>query len=109
MERLLEDAFRVGRRAIVGFTNFAHRTLREMFGLEGRAPKAPGPYSYEWYNTPNRRFPSIRDMLDLCEQMGITVEQARYFDDSHGRVIGDDEDANLAAETALLVLSKAQA
>ncbi|MGB8332109.1 MAG: homoserine O-acetyltransferase [Polyangiales bacterium] len=106
VERLLEDSLRVGRRAIVGFTNFAHRTLREMFGLEGRAPKAPGPYSYEWYNTPNRRFPSIRDMLDLCEKMGVTVEQARYYDDTHGRVIGEDEDPNLAAEFALLVLSK---
>ncbi|MGB3052595.1 MAG: homoserine O-acetyltransferase [Polyangiales bacterium] len=106
VERLLEDALRVGRRAIVGFTNFAHRTLREMFGLEGRAPKAPGPYSYEWYNTPNRRFPSIRDMLDLCEKMGVTVEKARYYDDTEGRIIGDDEDANLLAETALLVVSK---
>ena len=93
VERLLEDALRVGRRAIVGFTNFAHRTLREMFGLEGRAPKAPGPYSYEWYNTPNRRFPSIRDMLELCEKMGVTVEEARYYDDTEGRIIGDDEDA----------------
>ena len=106
VERLLEDALRVGRRAIVGFTNFAHQTLREMFGLEGRAPKAPGSYSFEWYNTPNRRFPSIQDMLDLCEKMGVTVERARYYDDTHGRVIGDDEDANLLAETALLVVSK---
>ena len=106
VERLLDDALRVGRRAIVGFTNFAHRTLREMFGLEGRAPKAPGSFSYEWYNTPNRRFPSIQDMLDLCEKMGVTVEKARYYDDTEGRVIDDNEDANLLAESALLVLSK---
>jgi homoserine O-acetyltransferase len=106
VEHLLEEALRVGRRAIVGFTNFAHRTLREMFGLEGRAPKAPGPYSYEWYNTPNRRFPSIRDVLDLCEKMGVTVEEARYYDDTRGRVISEEEDPNLAAETAILVLSK---
>ncbi len=106
VEHLLEEALRVGRRAIVGFTNFAHQTLREMFGLEGRAPKAPGPYSYEWYNTPNRRFPSIQDMLDLCEKMGVTVEDARYYDDTQDRIIGDDEDPNLAAETALLVLRK---
>jgi len=45
-------------------------------------------------------------MLDLCEKMGVTVEQARYYDDTQGRVITDDEDPNLAAETALLVLSK---
>jgi homoserine O-acetyltransferase len=109
VEHLLEEALRVGRRAIVGFTNFAHRTLREMFGLEGRAPKAPGPYSYEWYDTPNRRFPSIRDMLDLCEKMGVTVEKARYYDDTRGRVISEDEDPNLAAETAILVLSKKKA
>jgi len=106
VERLLDDALRVGHRAIVGFTNFAHRTLREMFGLEGRAPKAPGSYSYEWYNTPNRRFPSIQDMLELCEKMGVTVEKSRYYDDTEGRIIGDDEDANLLAERALLVLSK---
>ncbi|HSN83589.1 MAG TPA: homoserine O-acetyltransferase [Polyangiales bacterium] len=106
VEHLLDEALRVGRRAIVGFTNFAHRTLREMFSLEGRAPKAPGPYSHEWYNTPNRRFPSIQDMLDLCEKMGATVEEARYYDDTRGRVIGKDEDPNLAAESALLVLSK---
>lgn len=106
VERLLEDALRVGHRAIVYFTNFAHRTLREMFGVEGRAPKAPGPYSYEWYNTPNRRFPSIRDMLDLCEKIGATVEQERYYDDSKGRAVQKEEDPNLAAETALLVLRK---
>ena len=106
VEHLLEEALRVGRRAIVGFTNFAHRTLRDMFHLEGRAPKAPGSYSYEWYNTPNRRFPSIQDMLDLCEKMGVTVEKARYYDDTQGRVVADKEDPNLAAETALLVLSK---
>jgi homoserine O-acetyltransferase len=106
VERLLEEALRVGRRAIVGFTNFAHRTLREMFSLEGRAPKAPGHYSYEWYNTPNRRFPSIQDMLDLCRELDAEVEQARYYDDTGGRMIGPTEDPNLAAETALLVLSK---
>ncbi len=106
VERLLEDALRVGRRAIVYFTHYAHRTLREMFGVEGRAPKAPGPYSYEWYNTPNRRFPSIRDMLDLCDKIGATVEQERYYDDTKGRIVDKEEDPNLAAETALLVLSK---
>jgi hypothetical protein len=48
-------------------------------------------------------------MLDLCDKMGVTVEEARYYDDTRNRVVSPEEDPNLAAETALLVLSKPQA
>ena len=77
-----------------------------MFATEGRVPKAPGPYAYEWYDTPNRRFPSIRDVLDLCEKMGATVEDARYYDDIKGAPVGPDEDPNLRADTAIVILRR---
>ena len=105
-ERLLKSLLAIGRKVIVSFPNFAYYKLRQMLAGDGRAPESKGILRYKWYNTPNRRFPSIRDMLELCEKMGVTVEDARYFDDSHGRIIGEDEDPNLAAESALLVLSK---
>lgn len=104
VEQLLRDALRVGRRAVVSFTNFAYRPLRKMFAEQGRAPKAPGSYAYEWYDTPNRRFPSIEDVLDLCRRMEVTVEDARYYDDAEGRPVPPSDDPNLNASTAVLLL-----
>jgi homoserine O-acetyltransferase len=77
-----------------------------MFATEGRVPKAPGPYAFEWYDTPNRRFPSIQDVLDLCDKMNVTVEDARYYDDSKGIRIEASDDPNLKADTAVLILRR---
>ena len=104
IQKLMAGALRVGRRVIVSFTNFAHRDLRTMFAEQGRVPKMPGPYNYEWYDTPNRRFPSIADVLELCKQNGLTVDDARYFDDTRNVPVTIDDDPNLNATTAVLVL-----
>ncbi len=104
VEQLLADSLRVGKRAIVSFANFGYQTLRTMFEKEGRVPKAPGPYAFEWYDTPNRRFPSIQDVLDLCSKMKVTVEDARYYDDGKGIRIDASDDPNLKADTAVLIL-----
>jgi len=109
VEQLLEDSLRVGKRAIVSFANFGYERLRRMFVLEGRVPKTPGPYGFEWYDTPNRRFPSIRDVFDLCDKMGVSVESARYYDDRKGIRIDPDDDPNFKADTAVLILTKATA
>jgi homoserine O-acetyltransferase len=104
VEQLLSDSLRVGKRAIVSFANFGYETLRTMFASEGRVPKAPGPYAFDWYDTPNRRFPSIQDVLDLCDKMNVTVEDARYYDDSKEISIEASDDPNLKADTAVLIL-----
>lgn len=108
VQKMLADALRVGRYAILSMGNFAYRPLREMFYHEGRVPKSPdGVFPYEWFDTPNRRFPSIQDALDLCARMNITVADARYYALAEGgRAVGPDEDANLAADTAVLLLQK---
>ncbi|MEM9728505.1 MAG: homoserine O-acetyltransferase [Myxococcota bacterium] len=106
VEKLLADSLRVGKRALLSFANFGYEALREMFANEGRVPKAPGPYAYDWYDTPNRRFPSIRDVLDLCEKIGATVEDARYYDDIKGVAVDPSEDPNLKADTAVVILRK---
>ena len=106
VQLLLREALRVGRRVIVSMGNFAYRPLREMFLREGRVPKGDGgPYPHEWYDTPNRRFPSITDFVELCATLGVEVEEAHYYALAEdGREVGEDEDPNLAADTAVFLL-----
>ncbi|MEM7135876.1 MAG: homoserine O-acetyltransferase [Myxococcota bacterium] len=106
VEKLLSDSLRVGKRAILSFANFGYESLRNMFSEEGRVPKGPGPYAFEWYDTPNRRFPSIRDVLELCEKIGAVVEDARYYDDQKEIRIDEDDDPNLKADNAVVILGK---
>ena len=106
IERLVDEMMRVGKQVIVSFPNFAYRSLREAYAKGGRSPKAPGRFSYEWYNTPNRRFPSIADVEELCQQKGLTIEKAIYFDNALNTQIAADNDPNLNADTAVMVLSR---
>jgi len=105
VQRVLSEMVRVGRRGIVSFPNFGHHELREMLAAEGRSPKAAGGYPYEWYDTPNRRFPSILDFEDLCAAKGYTILDAVYLDTAHDRTIAPDADPNRHADTAVFVIS----
>ena len=106
VETLFDEMLRVGRRVVISFPNFAYRSLRKDYVRRGRSPKAPGGYDFEWYNTPNRRFPSIADVEDLCRAKGVTIESARYFETQARRQVSPDEDPNLNADTAVLVVSR---
>ncbi len=73
----LLQGFRVGRRVIVGFPNFCHWPLRFRILFRGRVPVGPA-LPYEWYDSPNLHFLSVKDFLDFCGREGLTVE-SRFF------------------------------
>jgi len=81
---LLDEALRVGNRAIVGFPNFAHLSARISLFFYGKAPMTPS-LPYHWYDTPNVRFLSISDFRDFCAEKGLLVEQARFL--NGGRIV----------------------
>jgi homoserine O-acetyltransferase len=103
-EGIVRAIIRVGRRAIVSFPNLAYHRLRRMLAEEGRSPKSAGSYPYEWYNTPNRRFPTILDFEEFCQAKGVRIHQRIYFDThTHQRIV---DDPNLNADTAIFVISR---
>jgi homoserine O-acetyltransferase len=102
--RVLDEIVRIARRGIVSFPNFAHKPMREMFLREGRLPKEEGLYAHDWHDTPNRRFPSILDFEELCQQRGIRIVQSIYVDSSSGREVTDDP--NLNADLAVMVITR---
>ncbi len=108
VETLFDEMLRVGHRVIISFPNFAHRALREDYVRRGRSPKAAGGYNHEWYNTPNRRFPSIADVEDLCRAKDATIHEAIYLDtDNDIRILSPPVgNPNLDADTAVLLISR---
>src|ERR1700676_541662 len=75
--QVLRELLRVGRRAIISFTNFGHFSVRFAMLLNGQAPKTK-LFPYNWYNSPNIHFLSINDFEDLCRKNGFPIER-RYF------------------------------
>ncbi|MCC6240331.1 MAG: homoserine O-acetyltransferase [Phycisphaerales bacterium] len=103
-EGVLREMLRVGRRCIVSFPNFAYRKMRSMLYEQGRSPKTPGSFGYEWYNSPNRRFPSIIDFQDFCRSRNIVVEHEIFLDtELHIRV---QDNPNLNANVAIFLLTR---
>ena len=73
--KVLEDMLRIGNRAIISIPNFGHWRVRLYILLFGRMPVTKDlPYS--WYDTPNIHFCTIRDFVELCKEVGATVESA---------------------------------
>ena len=106
IEDLLDEMLRVGSRCILSFANFAFRELRDMYAREGKSPKADGQYRYDWYDTPNRRFPSITDVHHLLQAKQAKVLRAIYMDTQSDVQISSDDDFNYKADTAILVIQR---
>lgn len=77
-DAVIAEALRVSRKAIVGFSNFAHYKARARILVSGRTP-VTASLPYEWHDTPNLHFLSIRDFRDYCDSHGISIERSAFF------------------------------
>jgi methionine biosynthesis protein MetW len=85
-KKVLDELLRIGDRAIVSFPNFGHWRVRLSLLMKGRMPVTKDlPYS--WYDTPNIHFCTIRDFVELSDELGATVESATALD-ATGQKIG---------------------
>jgi methionine biosynthesis protein MetW len=91
----------VGARVIVGFPNFATLSTRVQLGLLGRTPVTQS-LPYEWHDTPNLHFLSIKDFIIYSRKTGITIERSFYFNADRRVALLP----NLRAETAIFVVRK---
>ena len=76
-ELVLTESLRVGKRVIVSFPNFVYYTARCQLFFKGTVPVTPS-LPYEWFNTPNLHFLSIKDFIEFCHKRGISIEKSRF-------------------------------
>jgi len=104
---VLEQTMRIGRRAVVSLPNFGYWRLRLYMLLHGRMPVSEN-LPYEWYNTPNIHFCTIRDFVRLTRHMNLTIEQSLFLDEAGtSKTIGSSTAAaNWFGEQAVFLLRK---
>jgi methionine biosynthesis protein MetW len=82
--RVLGEMLRVARHVIVTFPNFGHWSTRLAHLLSGRAPRTK-LFPYDWYESPNLHFLTVKDFILLCANQGWRIER-QVFVGRRGKV-----------------------
>ena len=99
--RILNEMMRAGRRAIISFPNFGHWTVRLSMLLSGQAPKTR-LFPYDWYDSPNIHFLTVRDFEALAVKQGFRIERRYFVSGQRSLTLLP----NLMAEVAVYLLRK---
>jgi len=102
-EKILRELLRIGKKVIVSFPNFAHYKARAQLAFKGRAPVTK-QLPFDWHETPNIHFLSIKDFDSFCRKMGVKVEKRICLIKSRFNPVRFAP--NLLAEQAIYVTSK---
>ena len=78
---VLENLLRIGRRAIVSFPNFGFWKMRLQLLIGGHMPRTEN-LPATWYDTPNIHFCTIKDFVQLCDEIDVRMERAWALDSS---------------------------
>lgn len=103
---VLEEVLRVGRKVVVSFPNFANWRCRLHLGLLGKVPVSER-LPFEWYDSPNIHFFSLKDFEVFCKKYGITIQKRIPLKKT--RLSPVKVFANLLAEQVIYVTSKDKA
>tara|TARA_R110000824_G_scaffold336_8_gene2190 strand:- start:33788 stop:34378 length:591 start_codon:yes stop_codon:yes gene_type:complete len=79
---LVEEMLRIGKNCIITFPNFAYWRYRFYLLHKGRMPVSEN-IPYEWYNTPNIHFCTIRDFDALCHERNIKILNRTVVDEKY--------------------------
>lgn len=82
---VLNELLRIGKRVIVSFPNFGYINVRLQLLFKGRMP-VTRHLPMAWYDTPNIHFCTIRDFINLCDELGARVEKATALDGNGDRI-----------------------
>lgn len=105
-DKILNELLRVGKRAVVSFPNFGYWRVRLHLMLKGKMPVTKS-LDYPWYSTPNIHFCTIRDFVDLCDELKITIEKGMAVN-SAGNKMGVDSlfFSNFLGTQGLYIITK---
>ncbi|MBU6140599.1 MAG: methionine biosynthesis protein MetW [Proteobacteria bacterium] len=104
---ILHEMLRVAEFAIVSLPNFAHFKNRLHLLFKGAMP-VNKMIPYEWYETPNIHFCSIKDFEKLCKDEDFQVDQKIFLTARRllFSFLGHHAIANFFAEYGIFLITK---
>lgn len=100
---VLQEMLRVGKSAIVSFSNWGYWRCRLELLLTGRIPKAVD-LPQEWYEVPRWQPFTVTDFAAFCRKIGVRIRQEVYL--ARGRRVQVRRYKNLLATTAVFALER---
>lgn len=100
---VLNEMLRVGRTAIVSFSNWGHWRCRLELLFTGRVPVAID-LPQQWYESPRRQLFSVTDFARFCRQIGVEIDRQIYL--NRGVRIRTGRFKNLLSTTAVFTLNR---
>ena len=104
---IMQEMLRIAKYAIVSLPNFAHIKNRWHLAVKGTMP-VNKTIPYEWYETPNIHFCSIKDFKNFCEKLNLTIENEVFLNGKYRfkNIFNNKYFANLFAEYGIFVVIK---
>ena len=102
-DKMLQQMLRISDKVIVSLPNFANFRNRFHLFFKGTMPVNES-IPYQWYETPNIHFCSIRDFKNLCDDLGFKVLEQVFL--LENRIISNSFAVNLVADYAIFLIEK---
>lgn len=108
-KEMLEEMLRIADYAIVSLPNFANYKNRFHLFFKGTMP-VNKTIPFQWFETPNIHFCSIRDFENLCKKMNLIIEQKIFLSAKHRfiKIFGIDPIANFFADYGIFLIKRKQ-
>jgi methionine biosynthesis protein MetW len=105
--RVLSELLRIADQAVVSVPNFGHWKVRWALVSRGRMPET-GALPEPWWSTPNIHLCTLRDFVNLCDELELRIDACASLSESRpARPIDPRAPIeNWRAETALFLLSR---
>ena len=106
-KEILDEMLRIAEFAVVSIPNFAHFRNRFHLLFKGTMP-VNKTIPFEWYETPNIHFCSIKDFEKLCVDSGFKIERKIFLTSKYRFIncLKKSFIANLFAEFGIFLISK---
>jgi methionine biosynthesis protein MetW len=100
---VLREMLRVGKQAVVSFSNWGHWRCRLGLLVTGRVPVAVD-LPQQWYEVPRRQLFSVTDFALFCRQIDIEIVREVYL--NRGVRVRTGRFKNLLSTTAVFTLRR---